>query len=260
MSEKEYIIFSDESEVKGTYYSNFYGGVMVGASCYEEITRALNTKKLELNLRGELKWSKVTEQYLEKYMQIMDYFFEELYSKNLKARIMFRQKVKDEGRTRKEIDNQYFMLYYQFIKHSFKLNSMPEKNFRLRLCFDQFPHTKQKVREFRSFLLKLPKTLKRNDIIMTTDSIIEVKSHQHILLQCIDIVLGSVCFKLNKKNKCSGTIKRKGKRTKAKEKLCTHIRKKICNIHPNFNIGVSTAKLKSEWNSPYAHWNFKPKK
>ncbi len=32
MPEKEYLIFCDESDTVGAYYSNFYGGVMVGSS------------------------------------------------------------------------------------------------------------------------------------------------------------------------------------------------------------------------------------
>ena len=32
MSDKEYIIFCDESDVAGKYYSNFYGGVLVGSA------------------------------------------------------------------------------------------------------------------------------------------------------------------------------------------------------------------------------------
>ncbi len=34
MRDREYIIFCDESDKKGRFYSNFYGGVMVGLSQY----------------------------------------------------------------------------------------------------------------------------------------------------------------------------------------------------------------------------------
>jgi hypothetical protein len=61
VKEKEYIIFCDESEKEGKYYSNFYGGLLVGASQYESITKRLNAVKQELNLFGEVKWEKVTE-------------------------------------------------------------------------------------------------------------------------------------------------------------------------------------------------------
>lgn len=41
MPDKEYIIFCDESDVAGKYYSNFYGGVLVGSSQYDRVTSVL---------------------------------------------------------------------------------------------------------------------------------------------------------------------------------------------------------------------------
>ncbi len=67
MSEKEFILFCDESDKTGKFYSNFYGGLLVGASQYERVTARLNQKKQELNLYHEVKWERVTLQYLEKY-------------------------------------------------------------------------------------------------------------------------------------------------------------------------------------------------
>lgn len=90
----------------------------------------------------------------------------------------------------------------------------------------------------------------------------EVKSHDHILLQCTDVILGAMNFKLNGLNKvipegCS----RRGKRTIAKEKLYKEILNEVETIHTNFNIGVSTSARGYEephWTSPYEHWKFVP--
>jgi len=43
---------------KGRYYSNFYGGVVVTADNYAAVTRRLDDAKSQLNLVGEVKWSK----------------------------------------------------------------------------------------------------------------------------------------------------------------------------------------------------------
>jgi len=83
--EKEYIIFCDESVSSGRYYSNFYGGVIVGASHYQRITDRLNEQKDSLNLFREIKWSKVTERYLPKYEEMVRTFFEEVAATNLKV-------------------------------------------------------------------------------------------------------------------------------------------------------------------------------
>ena len=66
---EEYIVYCDESAKKGKYFGNFYGGAIVNSKQIDKLTSSLNKKKLELNLFGEIKWSKVTESYLEKYVE-----------------------------------------------------------------------------------------------------------------------------------------------------------------------------------------------
>lgn len=70
----------------------------------------------------------------------------------------------------------------------------------------------------------------------------------------MDIVLGSMNFKLNNmdKEKIPNSNMR-GKRTIAKEKLYKKILKNIKTIYPNFNIGISTScrgDLRNNWNIP----------
>jgi hypothetical protein len=89
----------------------------------------------------------------------------------------------------------------------------------------------------------------------------EVDSKKHLLLQMLDVVLGSICFRLNNKHKeIPGEKKRRGKRTRAKEKLYRHINKSIRDVYPHFNIGSNTAAPKKEdyWNLSYRHWKIKP--
>jgi len=264
--EKEYIIFCDESDKYGKYFSNFYGGVIVGASQYERITKKINAVKTKEKLFGEIKWSKVTAQYLEKYKPVITSFFDELRASNLKVRIMFTHNInvpKLISSEQKEIE--YFLLYYQFIKHAFGLRFIPrrEEGTRLRLFFDVLPDKSEKAEQFKGYLLGLQKnTWFRNaNIILSRDEISEVDSHKHPLLQCLDVVLGSMAFRLNEKHKAKipGT-KIRGKRTVAKENLYKHILKEIRSIKPNFNIGVSTSckgDLSNKWLMPYMHWIFK---
>ena len=70
----EYTIYCDESISNGKYYSDFYGGVLVRSSDLEFVKHSIDEKKKELNLFGEIKWTKVSENYLQKYMQIMTLF------------------------------------------------------------------------------------------------------------------------------------------------------------------------------------------
>ena len=65
---KQYLIYADESHRKGKYFSNFYGGALVNYTELEKISNKLNVKKEELELLQEVKWTKVTEKYLDKYL------------------------------------------------------------------------------------------------------------------------------------------------------------------------------------------------
>jgi hypothetical protein len=266
--EKEYIIFCDESDGKGKFYSNFYGGLIIGASQYQRITDRLNEKKRELNLHGEVKWSKVTERYLEKYSALVTVFFEEVIAGNLKVRVMFRQNA-DQPTQLSDEDHEmgYFKLYYQFIKHAFGFIHIQPRSTgtKLRIYFDQFPDTREKVVQFKGYLLGLGKSLefRRANILLFEENITEVRSHDHVLLQCLDIILGSISFRLNDRHleKPPGASRR-GKRTIAKEKLYRRIRNEICKIRTNFNIGESTSldgELENRWRNPYSHWKFQPK-
>ena len=144
MSESAYIIFCDESDASGKFYSNFYGGVLVGASQCDRITARLNAEKQRLNLLGEVKWAKVSAPYLGKYEDLIRVFFNEIHAGHLRVRIMFRQNAHvPVGLTPAQVDGAYFRLYYQFIKHAFGLAHHPPTghSVALKLYFDEFPET-----------------------------------------------------------------------------------------------------------------------
>ena len=124
-------------------------------------------------------------------------------------------------------------------------------------------HTKEKNVQFKANLMGLEKSIdfKNANVRLRADQIAEVKSDEHVIMQCLDIVLGAMQFRLNDlhKVKPKGAYRR-GKRTIAKEKLYKHILSHIHSIYPNFNIGISTG-LKTpsnSWDHPYRHWLFVP--
>lgn len=265
---KQYIIYADESYQKGSFFSNFYDGALLDYNDLEELNKKITDFKESLGLYAEVKWTKVTAQYLEKYIDLINYFFKFIKQNKIKIRIMFRQNAYVPLNLSKEqIDNQYFLLYYQFIKHSFGLdycNKDFESNIiSLRLYFDKLPDTKEKCEVFKEHILSLGDILKLNNILIEKENIAEVDSKKHVILQCMDIILGSINFKLNNldKMKLPGT-NRRGKTTIAKEKLYKVILKNIQSIYPSFNVGISTSdrgNARNRWLDPYRHWNFRTK-
>jgi len=211
-----------------------------------EVTNALKAKKAELFMRGEVKWSKVTENYLNKYIELMTLFFSFIKDGKVKVRIMFRNNTDEPSNPSIEsvTDDKYFKLYYQFIKNAFGFRYLTgDEPVHIRIYLDQLPDTKTKCAEFKKFLLELPQTndYSKSPMRIRKGDIAEVVSHDHVLLQCLDIVLGAMFFRLNLLHKrIPDGQKRRGKRTIAKEKLYKYIGKQIDDIFPRFNIGEST--------------------
>jgi hypothetical protein len=261
----EYIIYCDESVSEGKYFSDFYGGALIQSSDYLLINKSLLQKKADLNLHQEIKWTKVTANYLEKYKEMLTSFFDFIEKDKIKMRIMFRQSAQIPNLTKEQKDKGFHLLYYQFIKHAFGLTfSHHSEEVYLRLYFDKLPDSKIKNEQFLNYIFGLQSVYPFNEAkikIRRTD-IVEVNSHDHVILQCVDIVLGAMAFRLNDlhKEKLPGERKR-GKRTIAKEQLYKHIYYHINKIFPNFNIGSTTNKYPREkiWNLPYRHWKFTPR-
>lgn len=203
---------------------------------------------------------------LEAYKKIIDAFFEEILADKMKVRIMCRQNAHvPMNLTAEHREHEYFLLYYQFIKNAFGFDQLsPAGQIHLRFFFDQFPDKIEKVELFKDHIVKLQdRKFKEARLAIRREDINEARSHDHTILQCLDIVLGSMAFRLNDKHKIKPEGSRiRGKRTIAKEELYKHIRKNICKLKPNFNIGMSTAgteKYPNRSDLPYAHWIFRPR-
>jgi hypothetical protein len=186
VSERAYIIFCDESDASGRYYSNFYGGVIIGGSQYERVTAKLNAQKRRLNFLGEVKWAKVSEAYLAKYQELVLTFFKEIQAGHVRVRIMFRQNAHQPvGLNQSQIDGGYFRLYYQFIKHAFGLAFHPPSGcpVSLKLYFDEFPETREAATQFKGHILGLKDNPKIHQagFTLVPEDIAEIRSHDHVL-------------------------------------------------------------------------------
>jgi hypothetical protein len=91
----------------------------------------------------------------------LDTFFDLVEADEIKVRIMFTQNVKvAKNLTQRHIDEKYFILYYQFLKHAFGLHCSPVEpgGVGLRIYPDQLPDTSEKAEQFRSYIVALEKT------------------------------------------------------------------------------------------------------
>ena len=82
------------------------------------------------------------------------------------------------------------------------------------------PDTKRKNKEFKGYIYALNDFFFVNNVHIYNEDIAEVDSRNHVILQCMDIILGAMNFKLNNMDKEKmPNSNRRGKRTIAKEKL-----------------------------------------
>jgi Protein of unknown function (DUF3800) len=235
---KRIIIYSDESSKKGPHFSNFYGASLVLSENVHSVEQRLKQQYAASGLTCEIKWN------------------------NMFTHNMYRP----IGLTDDHIRQQYFLLYYQFIKHGLGLGHYRSANgFRdIQLICDQFPHTGAQVEEFRRFLVGLNQSsFQKNGLRLRPENIGEARSHDHIILQGTDLILGAIQFKLNgfDRAKPEGQVHR-GKKTRAKERVYKHILKHIWKVYPNLNIGISTGDqgdFTNRWLHPYRHWKLIPK-
>lgn len=180
---------------------------------------------------------------------------------------MFTQNINRIEHRKYDDENSYFMLYYQFVKHAFGLrfcNPGPKQVATVSVLLDDAPDTKEKLENFRSYLSTLSDyaVFQSARVRIAKEDLAEVDSRHHILLQAVDVVLGAMNFRLNEFHKEIPLGKRyRGKRTRAKERVYKHINARIRDIHPGFNIGVSTSRASGRhlmWSHPYRHWCFVP--
>lgn len=232
------------------------------------IQAALEGKKQELGLNGEVKWQKVTAQYLDRYIELMSLFMDQVANDFVKVRIMFTHNyLQPVGLDHYQREHSYFLLYYQFIKHCFGLawSDHEQNSVVVRLYLDRLPDSHEKRERFKDYILGLNRyrQFQQAGISLKRDQIAEVNSHDHDILQCLDVVLGAMNFRLNDKHliKPPGS-RRRGKRTIAKEKLYKYLNRRIREIYPNFNIGITTGQggeKSNRWHHPYRHWRFVPR-
>lgn len=264
---REYFIWCDESNTKGRFCSNFYGGVLVKGCHLRQVQTTLQQVCRQLHFFDEIKWHKVSQRYADKYKKAMDAFFQLVAEDKVKVRIMFTQNANHHApatgpRRRGE---EFFLLYHQFIQYAFGLSFSNDsaEDVYLRLYLDCLPDTLARRQLFKEDIRALQKSrpFQRARLKIRKQDIAEVDSKKHLLLQMLDVVLGSIGFRLNNKHHyIPKGRKRRGKGTLAKESLYKHIHKKLKELRPGFSIGANTRISCQEdyWNHPYRHWVFQP--
>jgi hypothetical protein len=265
---EHFIIYCDESTEKGSYFSHFYGGVLVRADDRAALEQEIAEKKAKLQFNGEVKWTKITENYADKYIELVDFIFDLIAAGRLKMRIMFTQNIYVPTMLEHyHVENEYFILYYHFIKNAFGLKywspNGPRRLARFAVYIDDPPAHPEKFERFRQYIASLSRdyVLAGAGIRISKEDVTKIRFHEHNILQCLDVILGGIQSKLNEQHtRAEPGKRRKSKRAKAKTRVYQRIKDRLFELRPNFNVGTSTGTddYTERWSHSYRHWKFVP--
>ncbi len=163
--------------------------------------------KAKHKIKGEIKWSNVSEGAYHFYSDLIDYFFST--DLNFRSIIVDKNQIKEdqEGFT---YDDFYFRMYYQLIHHKI------DQSYTYNLYLD--------IKDTRSHkkLKKLNEVLKYNASIRNCQFI---RSHESYFMQLTDLIMGAINYKLRGLNKVTA-------KNKIIEKIESHCKVPITESTP----------------------------
>lgn len=196
MSES-YEIYADEAWVHCNpplnRYWCFFGGILGRSADLDRLDTSLRDIKSKHGIHSEVKWKKLSSSNIDCYKEMVDSLIMYLANGSIKYRQMFvdrsyvikRQPTEDSP---SEIDTQ-FKLYYQYIKHSFGLEYLPQNADRTGVLIRLDNHSSQAHKQrLVSFCEALPGYLGRLDLEIRVTFIDSRKSPR---LQICDVLMGA---------------------------------------------------------------------
>lgn len=272
----KYQIFADEAWTHGTpppnRYHCFFGGILGLESDVDRLQTDLLKIKSKYGINQEVKWSNVAFKNVDYYHELIDCLKHHILNSNIKYRQMFRDRayhpvVSSEQPEKTELDIQ-FLIYYQYLKHSFGCQYIPYDPTGTTIIVRLDGHSSERHKsELKNYLEKLPEIWKRPDIIVR---VTYVNSKNSMRLQVCDLLMGAAGYYGNKfhlrraNNKRGMTEKQKLKRDMSSY-IYNTIREidKITRGSKAFNWFESTG-FSGERSNHFEHslriWKFIPEK
>lgn len=161
------------------------GGISVPIEHREEIKSEIKALKEKHDVSGELRWGTVSNNKLDFYLDLVDFFFG-------RSDLMFRTVVIDAAKVQNDVFNNsdqelgYYKFYYQLLNHWLVAND----TYRI--------YTDQKTNKDKKRLKELHRILNCTRGAGTTIDLIKaIDSKESLLLQMENILMGAVGYKYN---------------------------------------------------------------
>ncbi len=274
---KSYEVCGDEAWVHGNLPLNrywcFFGGLFGETPAIDALETDLRASASSNQFLSEFKWSSISPASLAAYIGLVDVLFEHIRTRGIKFRQVFLDRAlvhypSPGDPVLTDLDIQ-FRICYQFIKHSFGLQYLPQAvggNHKITIRMDTHSSQKHKKR-LKGEIESIPQKIGRNDLDI---EIAHICSTKLLRIQACDIVLGAAGSYGNKahKQRHNGK-KRMTDSQKVRFKLAKHIYNQLRDIDSEsrgskaFNWFESTGHDGNKANR-YFHkvriWKFMPRK
>ncbi|HXI01442.1 MAG TPA: DUF3800 domain-containing protein [Sphingobacteriaceae bacterium] len=186
----EFEIFCDESSLEAIAKQDAHlymgiGGIWLPAEHRESLKNGLAVIKNKYEIKGELKWKKVSPAYYNLYKEVIDYYFNSGY---LRFRVILIEANKIDHIKFNNADPElgFYKFYYQLIKHwLFDFNS-----------YSIFADLKENRNKGR--LKELKEMLDLSNLTSEVKQVQGLPSEQSLGIQLADILTGLVVSKFNK--------------------------------------------------------------
>lgn len=160
------------------------GGIWIPADCRAQLKEDLSAIRKQYNIRGEMKWNKVSPAFLDFYKEIVGYFFKTDF---IRARVVVIESgMADQLKlTSGDAEMGFYKFYYQLVHYwVLDFNS-----------YDVF--LDYKLNRSKGVLKELKEKLISSNLTATVKNVQALPSEQSLGIQLADVITGLVTAKFN---------------------------------------------------------------
>ena len=161
----------------------FLGSISCAFPQIKRHTKRIEELKKAHNFYAEIKWSNVSKSKIKFYLDLIDYFFDT----DLRFRAIGIKKEQIKCDDLNAFDDFYYKMYYQLL--NYKIDTLDHYNVYLDI---KDTLSAQKVRRLKE-VLNVKYGVFRN--------VQNILSHESLLMQLADFIMGAISYNLNDKDK-----------------------------------------------------------
>jgi len=187
----EFEVYCDESGLEALTNKNEHrftaiGSIWLPANKRDELKLALNAIKDRYQIKGELKWNKVSPAYLRLYQDVLTYFFNAAY---IRFRVIMIEVQKADALSfhNGDVELGFYKFYYHLLHHWLLDNN----NYNIFVDL--------KVNRNKGRLNELKRLLQEANRTSTVAQVQGLPSEQSLGIQLADVLTGIVAAKFNNK-------------------------------------------------------------